>query len=109
MDPPQSDSMERLTVHYFCVYLIFTICAAIVFYFGILNVSNDTCEMNLTLWMQLEFCAIFAWPALIFLVQVCTACFKCHCLFERVRGLGALAAIFKLPCLQEALFLQYTF
>ena len=50
--------------------------------------------------MQLEMCALFAWPALIRLVQVCTACFKCRCLFECIHGKGKLAiATLQLACL----------
>ena len=35
---------------------------------------------------------LFALPALIFLVLVCTACFKCRCLFECIHGTGELIA-----------------
>ena len=97
MPTPKGVSMEMQmdATHQACpwgVFLIFTIWVPFVVPFGILNLSNDTCEMNLTLWMQLEICVLFALPALIFLVLVCIACFKCRCLFECIHGTGELIA-----------------
>ena len=81
MPTPKGVSMEMQmdAIHQACPWGVFLICTSWVPFvvpFGILNLSNDTCEMNLTLWMQLEICVLFALPALIFFRS------GVHCLFQ---------------------------
>jgi hypothetical protein len=77
-----------------CVFLTVGIWVPIVYGLGIPNVNTDTCEMNLTLWMQVDCVLRYGWPPAILLLKLFTACFECRQSFKGVHVLHSLTIVF---------------